>query len=54
MEIKGQLNDEEVFKAIENSFLLRTMKAITEDASYEPNEKYVILEGILQTWGNEQ
>lgn len=44
---------EDDIKAIENSLLLRMMKEISEDPVYEDSTKYLIIEGILSTWGNE-
>ena len=54
MELQGKLTEEEVFKAIENNLILRTMKSVVEDEAYEDTTKYLILEGILSTWGNEK
>lgn len=54
MTFNGTLTEQEVLNAIENSILLRTMKNIVEDEVYTDEQKYVILEGILSTWGIEK
>ncbi len=54
MELQGKLNDEEVFNYIEANRLLRTMKEVVVDPIYKTHEKYLIIEGILSTWGNEK
>lgn len=53
MDLQGKLTSEDIFKTIEDRRILRMLKEISEDEVYEDNVKYLIMEGILSTWGNE-